>query len=289
MQDIRVGVIQMNALLGKVDENLAAHVEWIQKAAKKKAELICFPELSVSGHYCAGEVWACSEPVPDGPSTQALIDVAAELGVFVSFGVAEREANIAYNTQVIVGPDGYLGKQRKLHMSGDEYFHFRSGTQIPTINIGKCKLGIGICYDNIFPEVSRIAAVRGAEVYLMPHAARFGQWPEKKDGRAAAVKRGKKTWSRVYAARAYDNGMYIVFCNQAGVAGDEPPTSHAGGILVFGPDGELIKQSRTKEIQDEMVIVDLKADVFDARRKGSCFNLQTRKPELYGALTKLTD
>jgi len=225
MQDIRVGVIQMNALLGEVDQNLTAHVDWTRKAAAKGAALICFPELSVTGHYCAGEVWTHSEPVPEGPSTQALILLAAELGVTISFGVAERDAGIAYNTQVIVGPSGYLGRQRKLHMSGDEYFHFRAGTQMPVIDIGACKLAIGICYDNLFPEVSRIAAIRGAEVYLMPHAARFGQWPEDRQARAAAVKRCKSIWARVYAARAYDNGMYVVLCNQAGQYSSSAPTA----------------------------------------------------------------
>lgn len=229
MQDFTLALIQMNAPLGKTKQNLAAHVAWTQEAVAGGAHLVAFPELSVTGHWCAGDVWTASEPVPGGPTTEALAQLARELRVFIGFGVAEREAGITYNTYAIVGPDGYLGKQRKLHMSGDEYFHFRGGNEIVVLDIGLCQLGIGICYDNLFPEVSRVAAVRGAEVYLMPHAARCGRWPRDAEAQSRLITQTKALWTRAYAARAYDNGMYVAVCNQAGKAGRRPLANHAGG------------------------------------------------------------
>lgn len=288
MQDLTIAAIQMNALLGQVERNLKAHVRLAKKAAAGGAELVCFPELSVSGHWCAGAVWDVSEAVPDGPSTQRLLALAAELGVFVSFGIAERDRGIAYNTQVVVGPDGYVGKQRKLHMSADEYFHFRMGSEVSLMDIGKCRLAIGICYDNMFPEVARVAAVEGAEVYLMPHAARCGPIPSSARAQAERVAGVKAVWRKCFASRAYDNGMFVVVNNQAGHAGDEPPTSHAGGILVFDPNGDLLAESQTTRIAEETVVARLEAAAYDARRRNVCFNLQTRRPELYGRLCEPT-
>jgi len=288
VQDITIAAVQMNAPLGETERNLDQIERWARQAAASGAELVCFPELCITGHWCAGEVWSAAESVPEGPSCQRLNRLARELGVYLSVGLAELEAGVAYNTQVIIGPTGIVGKQRKLHMSADEYFHFRMGTQIPVFDIGKCKLGIGICYDNLLPEVSRIAAIEGAEVYLMPHAARIGQWPQADRRQQQVVADIKAQWSKVYAARAYDNGMYVVACNQAGQAGQEPLTNHGGGIMVFDPEGKLIAESRTRAIEDEMVICRLEAEAFAQRREGRCFNLQTRRPELYGPLAAPT-
>jgi predicted amidohydrolase len=285
VQDFTLALIQMNAPLGQVARNLKAHVTWARAAAEAGADLVAFPELSITGHWCAGEVWAAAEPVPDGLSTLALADLARELGVIIGFGVAEREAGLAYNTYALVGPEGYLGKQRKLQMSGDEYFHFRGGSEIAVLDVGLCQLGIGICYDNLFPEVSRVAAVRGAEVYLMPHAARCGKWPREAEAQGRIIAQTKAIWTRAYAARAYDNGMYVAVCNQAGRAGRKPLANHAGGSLIFDPNGNLLAESLTPLIEDEMVTCRLTAAAFEVRRRGSCFNLQTRRPELYGELS----
>jgi predicted amidohydrolase len=94
----------------------------------------------------------------------------------VCAGLAERDRDVVYDTQVLVGPDGYGGSQRKLHMSRDEGLYYGSGQDINVFDIGKCKVGIGICNDNEFPEVTRILALRGTEVLLMPHASRDKMW-----------------------------------------------------------------------------------------------------------------
>lgn len=286
MQDLNIAAIQMNAPLGKVEQNLKAHERWARKAAAVGAELVCFPELGLTGHWCAGAVWAAAEEVPEGESCQRLMALAKELGVHLCFGLAELDRGVAYNTQVVVGPDGYVGKQRKLHMSADEYFHFRMGFSLNVLELPQCRLGIGICYDNMFPEVARVAAIKGAEVYLMPHAARCGDWPKDIDAQARGVESLKNIWRRCYASRAYDNGMFAVVVNQAGKAGKTPVTNHAGGILVFDPMGEVLAESQTRKIEDEMVVVRLEAADYEARRTGTCFNLQTRRPEIYGELVK---
>ena len=284
MQDIVVAAVQMNAPLGEVERNRAAVVRWSVEAARQGAELVCFPELAITGHWCAGASWDAAEEVPAGPTTRAVAEVAGDLGITIAFGIGERENGVAYNTYVVVGPAGCVGKQRKLHPSSDEYFFYRPGTRIPVLDIGKCRLGIGICFDNMFPEVARVAAVKGAEVFLMPHAARCGQWPADADAQRKVVARAKAVHVKYFANRAFDNGMYLVDCNQAGPAG--PNTNHAGGVLIFDPNGDVMAQSQTEVIEDEMVLATLHAEAYNARRREACFNLRTRRPEVYGDLCR---
>jgi len=269
----------MNARLGKVEANLALHDHYARQAAKKGAELILFPELSVTGHWCDPAVWEAAEAVPEGRSTQAIIALARELGVVIAFGVAEKRAGVVYNAYVFVSPQGFLGRQHKLHMSSDEYFYFHGGGDFQVIDLGKCTVGASICYDCNFPETSRVLAVMGAEVIVMPHAARIGKWPKDEQ---AAVANAMAHVDKVYRTRAWDNGAYVVYVNQAGRAG--PRTNHAGGVVFIDPQGEIIARSRTQRIEDALVVHTLEAERLRRRRSGRCFHLTTRRPELFRAL-----
>ncbi len=284
MEDLVVAAIQMNGLLGQVEQNLEAVRGWASRAAKEGADLMVFPELVITGHWCSTESWKVSQEIPNGPIVGEIEDLAKKHGACISIGMGERDKGVQYNTQILVGPEGYIGKQRKLHMSSDEYFYFRGGTEIPVLDAGKCRLGMVICYDNIFPEVSRILALKGAEVILSPHAARFGKWRQR--GQKKVVANQKKFYRKVYSTRAYDNGVFFVVTNQAGPAGED--TNHAGGIMIFNPEGEVVAESQTKVIEEEMVFAKLEAGLFTKRRSGRCFNLVTRRPELYGEIARPT-
>jgi predicted amidohydrolase len=156
-----------------------------EQAAAESAELVVFPELVVHGH-CTPNTWELAEAVPGGESVEVLCGIARRLKIVLCAGLSEKENDIVYNTQVLIGPAGYLGKQRKLHMSRDESFFYKGGREIRVFDLGKCRVGIVICYDNQFPEVARIAALRGADVILMPHAAREGRWDDTPQSQAAA-------------------------------------------------------------------------------------------------------
>jgi predicted amidohydrolase len=169
---MRVAAVSMNGLLGEPQRILKAIDQWCGQAVAEKAELVLFPELVIHGH-CTPNTWALAEPVPDGPSLAALVNIAKRHRVVLCAGMSEKERDIVFNTQVLVGPDGYIGKQRKLHLSRDEGFFYKGGRDINVFDVGPCKVGIVICYDNQFPEISRVLALRGAEVMLMPHAGRM--------------------------------------------------------------------------------------------------------------------
>jgi len=269
----------MNARLGEIKANLAVHQKYLRLAAKRGAQLVLFPELSVTGHWCAREVWDAAEIVPDGPSTQSMIEWARALNLVIGFGLAEKRGGVVYNAYLLVSPEGFLGKQHKLHMSSDEYFHFRGGGGFEVVNAGKCLLGACICYDCNFPETARVLGVLGAEVIVMPHAARIGPWPKQQ---APVVARNKAHVAKVYRARAWDNAAYVVYVNQAGRAGSR--TNHAGGVVFIDPEGEIMAESRTRRIEDALVVARLEAARLHRRRSASCFPLSTRRAELFAPL-----
>lgn len=284
MKDLTVAAVQMNAELGRVEDNLRKVRAWTAKASKSAADLVVFPELAITGHWCSSDSWKVSQAVPGGPAVAEVEKLARRHRLHISVGIGEKEQGVQYNTQVLVGPKGYIGKQRKLHMSSDEYFYFRTGTEMPVFDIGKCRIGTVICYDNVFPEVPRILALKGAEVVLSPHAARFGKW--KTRGQRRIVADQKKFYRKVYASRAYDNGVFYVIVNQAGQAGED--TNHAGGTMALDPKGDVVAESKTKVIEEEMVLARLESSLYEKRRSSRCFNLLTRRPEIYGEIARST-
>lgn len=292
MRTIRVAAVSMNGLLGEPDRVLAEIDRWCGLAAAESAELVLFPELVVHGH-CTPNTYDLAEPVPNGPTVRRLEEIARRHGQVLCVGLSEKDHDIVYNTAVLVGPDGYLGKQRKLHMSRDETFYYKGGREIEVIDIGGCRVAIVICYDNNFPEVGRIAALRGAEVILMPHAGRMQPWDENLDSERAARQNTRYVFMG-YAQRARENACFAIVTDQAGRAGivDEYPADHpnqphhAGTALVFGPNGELLAAAQDERIREEMIVATLEAEALDRARGSSGYTLRTRRPELFADLVR---
>ena len=292
MNTMRVAAVSMNGFLGDPERVLRNIDEWCGRAAGQNADLALFPELVIHGH-CSPNTAALAEPVPDGPSTQALMALAGRHGLFVCAGLAERDRDAVYDTQVLVGPAGFCGSQRKLHMSRDEGRYYGRGEHLGVFDIRTCTVGIGICYDNEFPEVPRILALRGAEILLMPHASRDRMWDDTPESEAAA-RRYIHDHHLPFAMRAKENACYVVLADQAGRAGyvdhlprDHPnQPHHAGAALVFAPDGSLLASSQRDRIRDEMIVVTLEAAALERERTHPNYQLRTRRPELFGALAE---
>lgn len=291
METIRVAAVSMNSLLGQTQRNLETMAEWCEKAAREKAELVVFPELVVSGH-CSPNTWEVAEAIPDGPSVQRLIELARRYNTILSFGMAEKERDIVFNAQVLVGPQGYIGKQRKLHLSRDEVMMYKGGREIVVFDLGKCKVGMVICYDNWFPEIARILALRGADIILMPHAAREKPWEDTPESEAASRRAILDYFTSCYAMRARENACFAVFTDQAGRAGyvdtyprDHPnQPHHPGAAIFFGPDGSVLQTTQTERIRDEMIVQDLDPALLTGPRSHPNYTLRNRRPELFGEL-----
>jgi len=292
MRDFKIALVQHNSPVRTKQANLDATVDWVRKAGEKGAGIVCFPELNITGHAGHPAMIEQAESVPKGKTVQTLCRLAAELDIYICAGIAEKDRGIYYNTQFIVGPNGYIGKQRKVHLSRDEYFYFRGGTRLPVLELPFARLGIVICYDNLVPEVSRSLAVKGAEVLLCPHAARTGKWSKTVAERRRIVEENKREWRKIHRARAYDNGCYVALVNAAGRAAvglKGVEANHAGGCMIINPNGEVIAESRSKDIRDEMLVVQLDGKAVAKKRQGKCFNLQTRRPEVFAVLCEPTE
>ena len=291
MESIRVAAVQMNGLLGETRRNLAEIECWSHKASDQGAELALFPELAIHGHWMAPECWSAAEAVPGGPSVQRLEQIAVEYRLYLSVGISEKEQDVVYNCEVLIGPEGYIGKSRKIHMSEDEGLMFVGGAAMPVFDIGKCKVGTVICYDAMFPEVTRTLALNGAEVFLMPSAGRCGPWNQQTEASVANRAKELLSW---YRMRALENAAFAVITNQAGKAGTvefyrddyRRQPYHGGGSMIFAPDGKLLAESKAEEIAAEMIVTELSHEDFVKARANTNFPLRKRRPELYGELIR---
>ena len=290
MEAFVAALVQHASPVGQREENLARAVRLVREAVGAGARLVVLPELGITGHAGHPAMVLEAEPVPGGTAYTTLAALAAEIGVYISAGIAEDDRGIHYNTQFLVGPEGPIGKQRKIHLSRDEYFYFRAGTLLPVLETPLARIGTMICFDMQFPETARCLAVGGAEIILAPHAARSGVWADEA-ARRLAVARQKQSWTMTLAARAHDNGTFVLACNTAGRSAEDldgVEANHAGGCLAFDPYGQRIAESQSEDVCEEIVLVRLDGELVARRRREPCFNLQTRRPEVYGALVEPT-
>ena len=285
MRSFRVSAVSLCSKPASPRENLDHHAAWVVRAKAESPDLICFPELGLSGYSITPAIWEASEPVP-GPSTQALVDLAREHNVMLAAGIAENDCDIVYNTYVIVGPDGYIGKSRKIHIPPAEVGYWRGGGTPPVIDIGVAKVGVNICFDNWLPESSRMVALQGAEVILAPYVWSVGEWGEPPD-HASRNRAWKDYASRTFPARAIDNGVFLVAINACG----PPPTGGSAHysnpmVVVYNPLGQLVAASPDEAEDEVMVNADLDKQLLAERRSQGVFHPRFRRPELYGILAE---
>ncbi|WP_028933705.1 nitrilase family protein [Pseudonocardia spinosispora] len=149
------------------DANLTRTVELINQAADEGARLVVLPELATTGYgfETRDEAYAHAEPVPDGPAVQAWIRLAEQRDLYIVGGVAESDGVDLYDTAVLIGPDGFIGKYRKTHLWNHEKLIFEPGDLgLPVFHTRIGRIGLLICWDIWFPEVARILAVQGADL-----------------------------------------------------------------------------------------------------------------------------
>jgi len=292
METTRVAAVSMNGFLGEPARVLQRIDDWCGQAAAQKADLVLFPELVIHGH-CTPNTFGLAEAVPGGPSVARLEEIARRHRVTLCSGMSEKERDIVYNTVAVVGPEGYIGKQRKIHSSRDESFFYKGGREIRVFDLGRCKVGIVICYDNQFPEIARILALRGADLILMPHAGRFKLWDDTPESQAAA-RRYSHEFFKKYALRARENACFALLTDQVGRAGNvelwpadsENQPHHAGAALAWGPDGNLLAITQAERIQEEMLVVTLDPALLAQERALANYMLRTRRPELFAEIVK---
>ena len=267
MKDIRIAAVIFNSPVGQVQQNLDRMLPYIKKAKKEGVDLICFPELNVTGYSTDPVIKDSAESIP-GSISRKLEHMAQSAKIVILAGLAERDENgHIFASHLVVTAAGISGVYRKLHIAPPERTVFSPGKQIPVFKLTGVNLGIQLCYDAHFPELSTRMAVDGADVIFMPHASPRGTPPEKLD-----------SWMRHLSARAFDNGVFIVACNQVGK--NKLGLEFPGLAVVIGPSGNVLQDETTD--RDGMLVTDLKAEELSAVRAHKMrYFLPNRRPELY--------
>jgi predicted amidohydrolase len=265
---LRAAAVQLNSI-GEKDRNLEAAERLVRAAAADGAELVALPEkwnLLATGD----ELLAGAEPL-DGPSLTAARDWARELGIHLLAGsISERGAEKAFNTSVLIDPEGEdLAVYRKIHMfdvdvgevSYRESDHEEPGSEVVTAPLGELIAGLTVCYDLRFPELYRILAVRGARLVAVPSAF------------TAAT--GRDHWEVLLRARAIENQVFVLAPNQTGQA--PPHFDSYGHSAIVDPWGRVLALAPGGE---GFVAADL--DLAEQERvRASLPSLANRRPEAY--------
>lgn len=270
---MRVAVAQTEPQLGEKERNLEVCVARLEEAAKQGAALLVLPECAIPGYMfdSAEEALPFAEGIP-GPSTEILERESRRLGIHVVCGLLERDGDVMHNAAVFVGPDGLIGVYRKTHLPflGVDRFVV-AGDELPIFETPLGRVGLEICYDLRFPEVTRTLALRGAD--LIAHPTNF----------PVAARLQTEFITR---ARAAENRVYLLTANRIG---KERWGEFCGWSQIVDPYGDRLAEAGA----DEEALLVAEYDVQRARDKDyvipgeyELYLIEHRRPELYGALVQ---
>ena len=289
MRNVTVAAVQMKCSKS-VEKNIAHAEELVRQAAAKGAEIVLLPELFERPYFCQErryEYYEYAQTAEENPAVRHFSRVAAELGIVIPVSFYEKEVNNTYNSVAVLDADGKnLGIYRKTHIPDDHYyqekFYFTPGnTGFKVFDTRYGKIGIGICWDQWFPETARCMALMGAEILLYPTA--IGSEPILECD-------SMLHWRRCMQGHAACNIVPVVAANRYGLESVAPSKDNGGQkseLLFYGSSfvtdetGELVCQaSRDKE---EIVYGQSDLDaVRDMRDSWGLF--RDRRPEIYKKL-----
>ena len=260
MSNVKVGLVQMSCSSDK-QENLDKAIREIRVAAKEGAQIVCLQELFTSLYFCDVEHYdnfELAETIP-GPSTAALEPLAKELGVVIIASLFEKRAEGLYhNTTAVIDADGsYLGKYRKMHIPDDpayyEKFYFTPGDLgYKVFNTKFAKIGVLICWDQWYPEASRITALMGAEIMFYPTAI---GWATDQDEETNTDQ--YNAWQIIQRSHAVANGVPVVSVNRVGFE-QEGAMKFWGGSFVTNAQGKLLYLGSHDNEETKVVDINLK-------------------------------
>jgi N-carbamoylputrescine amidase len=286
---INIGLVQMSCT-ADVQANMQKAIAGIREAAQKGANIVCLQELFTSLYFCDvedHENFKLAESIP-GPSTDTLSAVAKELGVVIIASLFEkRAAGLYHNTTAVLDADGtYLGKYRKMHIPDDpgyyEKFYFTPGDASPEesgyriFETKFAKIGVLICWDQWYPEASRITALMGAEVLFYPTAIGW----DTNETDPNINREQYLAWQTIQRSHAVANGVHVVSVNRVGREVDQ---QFWGGSFVANPFGSLLYLG--SHDQEEVHVQEIDLDKTEYYRSTWPY-LRDRRVDSYQPITK---
>lgn len=278
--EMRLGIVQC-ALGGSAEENIARVFALAREAAASGAQVILLSELFDGPYFPQRErevEFERAHPLSDHPTLKASRALSAELGAVLVVSLFEREGPHYYNTALVLGTDGEtLGIYRKSHIPDgpayEEKFYFRPGnTGFQVVNTCFGALGVGVCWDQWFPECARALTLGGADVLLYPSA--IGSEPGDPDLDT------REPWRRAMVGHAVSNVIPVAAANRVGVEDDM--RFYGRSFIVDSRGDELASLG---EEEEGVRVVEL--DLAKARRERAAWGFfRDRRPDLYGALVE---
>ena len=286
MTAITVAALQLP--LGSEDEaaNIAAVSALVEEAAAAGAQLILPPELFSGPYFCREEdeaLFALARPTAEHPSVIAMQALAAKLKVTIPTSFFERDGHHYYNTLAMIGPDGaIMGTYRKSHIPDgpgyEEKYYFRPGNtgfkvwDVPGEGGALVKIGVGICWDQWYPECARAMALMGAELLLYPTAIGSEPYDAELDT--------SRMWRRAMIGHSVSNCMPVVAANRIGTEGGQRFYGHS---FISDEWGDLVADYGAGETGVLIARLDLARAA--THRAGMGF-FRDRRPQLYTRLAQ---
>lgn len=283
IDQVRVALVQMSCVENP-QENFTKVQERIREAAASGANIVCLQELFTTLYFCQTEEYepfGYAEPIP-GPSTAALQELAAELGVVIVASLFElRARGVHHNTAAVIDADGsYLGKYRKMHIPDDpgfyEKFYFAPGDLgywVFKTRFGK--VGVLICWDQWYPEAARLTALRGADIIFYPTAIGWAASETSQEVRASQ----RQAWKTVQLGHAVANGVYVAAANRVGTEGE---LEFWGNSFVSDPFGQVVAEAAHSN--EEILYADCDFSKIGFYRQHWPF-MRDRRIDSYGEIT----
>lgn len=275
MSTYKIAGVQMDVRLADVDSNVSRICEKLRETTASGATLTVFPECAVSG-YCFSsleEARPFAQPVP-GPATQKIGDVCRELNTYCVFGMLELDGEKIFNAAVLVGPEGVIGRYRKVHLPflGIDMFTTFGDQPFAVQAAGPINIGMNICYDAAFPELARCLAMLGADLIVLPT-----NWPPGSENTATYV----------INSRAIENAVYYIAVNRVGT---ERGFTFIGRSKIVDPSGRILAESQT--LGEEILYAEIdpaiarNKHIIRVPHKHEIDRLADRRPEMYGPVVE---
>lgn len=277
---ITVAALQL-PLPGPEAANIDTVSDLVARAAAEGAQIILPPELFGGPYFCKVEdesLFATAHPTAEHPSVRAMAKLAKQLGVAIPTSFFERDGPHHYNTLAMIGPDGeIMGIYRKSHIPDgpgyEEKYYFRPGnTGFKVWDVFGTRIGVGICWDQWYPECARAMALMGAELLFYPTAIGSEPYDASLDT--------SRMWRRAMQGHAVSNCMPVIAANRIG---DEDGQHFYGHSFIANEWGDLIADYG--EAETGVLVASFDLGMAAKHRAGMGF-FRDRRPELYGRLAQ---